>query len=72
MRELIILCLVIFTKKYHNIPDFIWFDIIKNVIKSLEKEEDYLRDSKFFEFNLSGHTEGKRFRPWQMVDDKRM
>ena len=26
----------------------------------------------FLEFNISGHPEGDRFRPWQMVDDKRM
>ena len=58
--------------KYTEIPDFIWLDIIKNIIKVLNKEEDYLRYNKFNEFNLSGHTEGKRFRPWQMVNDKRM
>ena len=57
---------------YTEIPDFIWLDVIKNIIKVLEKEEDILRHDKFLEFNLSGHTEGKRFRPWQMVDDKRM
>ena len=59
-------------KFYKRIPDFIWLDIIKNIIKPLEKEEDLLRSYKFIEFNLSGHTEGKRFRPWQMVDDKRL
>ena len=59
-------------KVYKEIPDFIWLDIIKNVIKPLEKEEELLRDCNFLEFNLSGHTEEKRFRPWQMVDDKRM
>ena len=59
-------------KKYENIPDFIWLDIIRNVIKPLEKNEDYLRSEGFLEFNLSGHTEGKKFRPWQMADDQRM
>ena len=59
-------------KKYTEIPEFIWLDVIKNIIKVLEKEEDILRHDGFLEFNLSGHTEGKRFRPWQMVDDKRM
>jgi len=59
-------------KKYEEIPMFVWLDIIKNVIKKLEKEEEFLRQDGFFEFNLSGHTEGKRFRPWQMADDKRM
>ena len=58
--------------EYKQIPDFIWLDIIKNVIKPLEKEEDFLRSSGFLEFNLSGHTEGKRFRPWQMADSERM
>ncbi len=58
--------------EYKEIPDFIWLDIIKNIIKPLEKEEDFLRQDGFLEFNLSGHTEGKRFRPWQMADDKRM
>ena len=59
-------------KIYEEIPNFIWLDIIKNIIKPLEKEEDLLRSSGFIEFNLSGHTEGRRFRPWQMADDKRM
>ena len=59
-------------KIYEEIPDFIWLDIIKNIIKPLEKEEDLLRSSGFLEFNLSGHTEGRRFRPWQMADDKRL
>lgn len=59
-------------KKYERIPDFIWLDIIKNIIKPLEKEEDVLRNYNFLEFNLSGHTEGKRFRPWQMANSNRM
>ena len=59
-------------KKYEKIPRFIWLDIITNIIKQLEKEEEFLKESGFLEFNLSGHTEGNRFRPWQMVDDKRM
>ena len=59
-------------KKYTPIPDFIWLDVIKNVIKPLDRNEDYLRSEGFFEFNLSGHTEGKKFRPWQMADDQRM
>lgn len=59
-------------KKYEVIPRFIWLDIIINVIKPLEKLEELLRSGGFLEFNLSGHTEGDRFRPWQMVDDKRL
>ena len=57
---------------YTEIPDFVWLDIIKNIIKVLIKEEDYLRSSHFEEFNLSGHTEGRRFRPWQMASSNRM
>ena len=59
-------------KEYVEIPSFIWLDIIRNIVKPLEKEEELLRSCGFLEFNLSGHTEGDRFRPWQMVDDKRM
>ena len=58
--------------EYTKIPDFIWLDIIKNIIKVVAKEEDFLRMCNYTEFNLSGHTEEKRFRPWQMVNDKRM
>ena len=58
--------------KYEEIPGFIWLSIIKDIIKPLEKDEEFFRSSGFLEFNLSGHTEGNRFRPWQMVDDKRM
>ena len=59
-------------KEYHPIPDFIWLDIIRNIIKQLEKEEDYLRREGFLEFNLSGHTEGTSFAPWQMADSTRL
>ena len=59
-------------KTYSPIPDFIWLDIIKNIIKQLEKEEDYLRECGFLEFNLSGHTEGHHFTPWQMADSSRL
>ncbi len=58
--------------KYEEIPGFIWLSIIQDIIKPLEKDEEFFRSSGFLEFNLSGHTEGNRFRPWQMVDDKRM
>ena len=58
--------------EYEKIPDFIWLDIISNIFKPLVKDEEFFRSCGFLEFNLSGHTEEKRFRPWQMVDDKRM
>ena len=59
-------------KEYKPIPDFIWLDVIKNVIKPLLKNEEFLKADGFYEFNISGHTEGKRFRPWQMADDRRV
>ena len=59
-------------ENYTEIPDFVWLDIIKNIIKVLSKEEDYLRQCDFEEFNFSGHTEGRRFRPWQMASSNRM
>lgn len=59
-------------QEYEEIPRFIWLDIIVNVIKQLEKEEEFLRGCGFLEFNLSDHTEEDGFRPWQMADDKRM
>ena len=50
---------------------------IRDILQKLREngkvsEEDLLRSAGFYEFNLSGHTEGKYFAPWQMVDDKRM
>ena len=59
-------------EKYEEIPNFIWMSIIRDIIKVLEKEEDLLESAGFYEFNLSGHTEGRVFAPWQMVDDKRL
>ena len=59
-------------KEYIEIPDSIWEDVIKNVIKPLYREEEYLRENNYEEFNISGHTEGERFRPWQMVNSNRL
>lgn len=58
-------------EKYEEIPDFIWLHIIENLIKLLEKEEDILSSYGFNNFAISGHTEGKRFAPWQMFDKNR-
>lgn len=58
-------------KEYQEIPDFIWLDIITNLLKKLEKNEDILQKSGFTNFAISGHTEGKHFAPWQMFDKKR-
>lgn len=56
---------------YREIPDFIWTDIIKNLLKRLEYMEDELASIGLIEFAMSGHTEGKRFLPWQMFDKSR-
>ena len=59
-------------EEYTLIPDFIWNSVIRDIIKVLEKEEDILRNDGYLEFNLSGHTEGRRFAPWQMADSSRL
>lgn len=58
-------------KNYEDIPDFIWLDIIRNILKKLENMEDELKSVDLTEFAISGHTEGKRFLPWQMFDKTR-
>ena len=58
-------------KKYQEIPNFIWEDIIKNILKKLEKEEEFLISRGFQSFVISGHTEGNRFAPWKMYDKNR-
>lgn len=56
---------------YTAIPDIIWLDLIKNILKKLEKNEDYLINSGFKNFAIGGHTEGNKFCPWQMFDKSR-
>lgn len=56
---------------YQEIPDFIWEDVIKNFLKKLEKEEELFKVDGIKEFAISGHTEGKRFLPWQLFDKSR-
>jgi len=56
---------------YEDIPDFIWQDVITNLLKSLEKQEDFLKCYGFTNFAISGHTEEKHFLPWQMFDKDR-
>ena len=58
-------------KTYEPIPDFIWLNIIKNLLKELEKKEDILLTDNFTHFAISGHTEDKYFSPWQMFDKNR-
>lgn len=56
---------------YREIPDFIWIDIIKNLLKRLEYMEEELNSIGLVEFAMSGHTEGRHFLPWQMFDKSR-
>ena len=56
---------------YMEIPDFIWIDIIKNLLKKFEYMEEELNSIGLVEFAMSGHTEGRHFLPWQMFDKSR-
>ena len=58
-------------KTYQEIPNFIWKSIIQNVLKELEKIETELLKDNFTHFAISGHTEEKEFKPWQMFDKNR-
>jgi len=58
-------------EKYEEIPEFIWQDIIKNFLKILEKEDDILASDGVRIFAISGHTEGKKYLPWQLFDKSR-
>lgn len=58
-------------KKYEDIPDFIWQDIIGHILKKLPFMEEELMSANLLEFAISGHTEGKRFLPWQIFDKTR-
>lgn len=56
---------------YEEIPDFIWQHLLEKLLKVLEKKEDDLLENGFKTFAISGHTEGKKFAPWQMFDKGR-
>jgi len=58
-------------ENYSEIPNFIWMDVIKNLLKKLEKMEEELKSAGFTEFAISGYTEGKKFMPWQIFDKSR-
>ncbi len=58
-------------KVYQSIPNFIWLNVIQNLLKQLEKNEEILANSGFTNFVISGHTEGRQFAPWQMFDKSR-
>lgn len=58
-------------EEYQKIPDYIWLSVIENLIKRLEKNEEFLEKYDFTNFAISGHTEGNKFAPWQMFDKSR-
>lgn len=58
-------------KSYEVIPNFIWINVIGNLLKVLEESEDILESYGCVNFVISGHTEGKEFVPWQMFDKSR-
>jgi len=57
--------------QYIEIPDFIWSDVITNLIKKLEKMQEELKLVGLNEFVINGSTEGKQFLPWQLFDKNR-
>lgn len=56
---------------YEEIPDFIWQNVIEKLLKKLYRKEDELIGSRYKTFAISGHTEGKKYAPWQMFDKGR-
>lgn len=58
-------------ENYNLIPDFIWLDIIRKILKKLEKMEEELTSVGLGECAISGHTEGNYYMPWQMFDKSR-
>ena len=56
---------------YKEVPDFIWEDVIRKIIRKIPGMENELLLAGFKEFAISGHTEGKYFMPWQMYDSTR-
>lgn len=57
--------------EYIEIPNFIWLDVIKNLIKKVYNMEEELISANLKDFAISGHTEGKEFLPWQLFDKSR-
>lgn len=57
--------------KYSLIPDFIWLDVIRKILKKLEGMSEELLAVGLGECAISGHTEGKYYLPWQVFDKSR-
>lgn len=56
---------------YEKIPDFIWDDLIRTVIKYLEKKEDLLIAGGYEHFAIGGNSEDKKCFMWQMYNKDR-
>lgn len=56
---------------YKPIPDFIWDDLIQNVLVYLEKNEELLTSSGYKHFCINGNTEGKECFLIQMYNKDR-
>ena len=56
---------------YKPIPDFIWSDLIQNVLVYLEKNEDILSQSGYKHFCINGNTEGRECFLIQMYNKDR-
>lgn len=58
-------------EKYEEISNFIWEDVIENVIIKAYSIRDKLLLYNLCEFVISGHTEGRKYMPWQIYDKTR-
>lgn len=58
-------------ENYSPIPQFIWLDVIKKVLKKLEGMSEELISAGLNECAISGHTEGRYYLPWQIFDKSR-
>jgi len=56
---------------YRRIPDFIWSDLIQNVLVYLEDNEDILLKSGYKHFCINGNTEGRECFLIQMYNKDR-
>ena len=57
--------------KYEDIPLFIWDNLIRTILVTLEKKEDILLSSGYKHFAIGGNTENKECFLWQMYNKDR-
>ena len=56
---------------YKPIPEFIWDNLIRTILVTLEKNEDILLSYGFKNFAIGGNTENKECYLWQMYNKDR-